>query len=128
MTNNKVTIIYDKECPFCKDFVYLSRLKQVGYNVELLNAREKENSVIKYVSKKYDLDYGMIVIVNGEVLYGHEAASFIIGKHSSLKIRGKLYSLLLRNKSISKLIYPFLVILRKIFFLLIGKKGINESK
>lgn len=126
--NNKITIIYDGECPFCHDFVSLNRFKKLGYQVEIINARNRENPLVKTLEKRHDLDNGMIVTDGEKILYGAEAASFIVGSYSKKNIKGALYWSVLANKKIANASYPILAKLRKLFFKMTGKKLINEDK
>ena len=128
MEASKVTIIYDEECPFCADFVALNNLRQSGYLVKLVNARDNDDELISDLSSKYNLDDGMIVIVDGSVLYGTAAAMFIAASYSRRGIRSAIYALLLSNKYMAATVYPVLVALRKLFFRIIGKSFINEKK
>ena len=52
MTKNNVTIVYDGECPFCNDFVALNHLKDNGYNIKLINARDTGNPLVHDLRKK----------------------------------------------------------------------------
>ena len=125
--NKLIKIIYDGECPFCKDFVKLQDLKKKGYDLNLINARDKNNPLIIELKKNYNLDEGMIVIKDQEILYGDEAAAFVLGSYDGKKIRGKIYSAILKNSSFAKISYPILTFLRKLFLKLINKKLINED-
>ena len=120
-------IIYDSECPFCRDFVLLQNLKKKGFDVELISARDRNNPLIIDLQKKFNLDNGMIVIKDDQIIYGNEAASFIYSSYDGKNLRGKMYSLILKNKFFSKFSYPILTFMRKLFFKLTGKKFINEN-
>lgn len=123
----KIQIVYDQECPFCSDFVRILRIKSVGNEVEMINARETSSEIISKLSEKYNLDDGMIVILDGTEYYGDRAAHILSILSTTNAFRGKLYQLILRNKRIASFAYPVLVILRKLYFKLIGKKLINED-
>ena len=128
METTNVTIIYDEECPFCSDFVALNNLRESGYLVKLVNARESDDEVVSDLKTKYNLDDGMIVIVEEAVLYGAAAAMFIAASYSRRGVRSAMYAFLLSNEHIAAIVYPVLVTLRKFFFRIIGKKLINEQK
>jgi predicted DCC family thiol-disulfide oxidoreductase YuxK len=127
MKNNNVTIVYDGECPFCSDFVALNRLKESGYTLTIINARDTKNPVVVDLRKSYDIDNGMIVIYREKVLYGSSAARFISSSYSHKVLRASLYRLILGNQKIANILYPVLVFLRKLYFRLVGKKFINED-
>ena len=70
----KIQIVYDQECPFCSDFVRILRIKSAGNEVELINARETSSDIISKLSAKYNLDDGMVVILDDTEYYGDQAA------------------------------------------------------
>ena len=126
MLDNELLIIYDKDCPFCTDFVMMNGLKDKGYKVTLIDARNSNDDYVKTISATYNLDDGMVVVFSNEVLYGHEAARFI-----ALSYRGgfksSLYLSLLRWEKVAKVSYPLLVFLRKTFFRLTGRSLIADD-
>ena len=122
-----VRIIYDGNCPFCSDFVKISNLKKSYADVRFHNARESGDPlVVQLKSAGYQLNDGMIVMAGEEVLYGAEAARFIV-RGGSGGHRFALYKSLLRNKHLSKLFYPILVFLRKLYFRMTGMTLIDEE-
>lgn len=125
--NNSVKVIYDGECPFCSNFVYLSNLKRLGYKVTLISAREEDNETVRKLSKGFDLDNGMIVVVGSDILYGANAARFLTTGFNTSNPLALIYYILLKNKTVSKIIYPLLVRARKIYFRITGKRLINDD-
>lgn len=123
----KVEIVYDQNCPFCSDFVRVLEVKQAGHDVEFINARDAANPRIKILSMKYNLDDGMVVIVDGVEYYGDSAAHIMAMLSSTNTYRGAFYKLILKNKILAAYFYPVLVILRKLFFRLTRRKLINDE-
>ena len=60
-----LTIVYDGDCPFCSD--YISRLKLQTHcgPITLINAREQSPSVAAYWHAGFDLDQGMVAVLDG---------------------------------------------------------------
>ena len=128
MSRDEVTIVYDGDCPFCSDFVALQRLQKRGYKVHLIDARDSDNELVEKLSADYNLDDGMIVVLNGCVFHGASAARFIASSYANSNVRALIYRLVLKTERIAGLCYPFLVLLRKGYFRIAGKKLINESR
>ena len=128
MKKNEIIIVYDGECPFCSDFVSLNRLKDLGYVISIINAREVDNPLIENFSKKYNFDDGMIVINDQVILYGYTAARFISNSYSQSSLRGLIYRTLLSNKTLGRISYKIFVKLRKLYLKIAGIKLINEKK
>lgn len=122
---NKVTIIYDGECPFCTNFVMVANLRKSYESLRLINARQTDNETVQFVRENgYDLNKGMIVMLEDKILYGSDAANFI-AIHCKEGLVGNLYRQLLRNKILAKWIYPILTRLRRMYFFLVGKELIR---
>jgi predicted DCC family thiol-disulfide oxidoreductase YuxK len=124
--NKEIVIVYDGECPFCTDFVVLSDFTKMGYEVELVSARESKNELVKKLALEYNLDNGMIVVFKGQILYGSEAASFISSAHQGGSIKSALYRAALGGSWRAKYFYPVLVFMRKLYFKVLGRSLINE--
>ena len=125
--DNSVKVIYDGECPFCKSFVYLTNLKKLGYEVSLINAREKSDDIVRDIAKIYNLDDGMVVIIGNDILYGYNAARFLTTGFRATNLLAIMYYLVLRNEKFAELFYPILVKARKFYFRIVGKKLINDD-
>jgi predicted DCC family thiol-disulfide oxidoreductase YuxK len=129
MANVKIdiAIVYDGECPFCADFMLAANMRKAGYALELVSAREKSHpKVLLARNFGLDLDYGMVVFVGDRILYGADAANFIVMHGDQTTFRGKVYRLLLSNSTVAKIFYPMLVFLRKVFFFITRRRLINE--
>src|SRR5260370_31058677 len=72
-TDYKMVIVYDGECPFCRNYVRLMELRKAVGNVDLVNARTPHPAVWKLVELGYDLNEGMAAIYGGKVYYGSDA-------------------------------------------------------
>lgn len=125
--NNSVKVVYDGECPFCKSFVYLTNLKKLGYEVSLINARDKSDDIVRDIAKIYNLDEGMVVIIDNDILYGSDAARFLTTGFRATNLLALMYYLLLRNEKFAEFFYPILVKARKFYFRVVGKKLINDN-
>ena len=49
-------IVYDGECPFCRNYVRFMELRKAVGNVDLVNARTPHPAVWKLVELGYDLN------------------------------------------------------------------------
>ena len=66
-------IIYDGDCPFCRAYTRLLRLQQAAGVISLLNAREPDPRIHHYVTLGYDLNEGMLVVIEDQIYAGAEA-------------------------------------------------------
>ena len=115
---SKLTFIYDGECPFCNQFAELLELKSNLPNLEIKNARESPNQI----PDNYDMDIkGAILIKDGKFLSGAAAIHFVCKeiKEPSDQLLKLLTSIFASEKT-TKLVFPFLILGRRILLLLKG--------
>ena len=77
ITDNKMVVVYDGECPFCRNYVRLMSLKKAVGHVELVDARTQAPAVRRFVELGYDLNEGMAAIYGGKVYHGKDAIVLI---------------------------------------------------
>ena len=120
-------LLYDGECPFCAFYVReLTNLRRIIPNIELKNARDADDAVVKHYKKKYDLNEGFLLVLHGKEYYGHAAINAISLLKSGTGIFAKVIELSLSSRFVARVIYPVLVTLRKIYLFIIGKEGIKN--
>jgi len=106
-----VRIVYDGDCPFCSSYARLARLRQ-RHDVELVNAREAPGMVRTLRQRGADLDEGMVVLVDGEIHHGEEAAAF-------LELEGR--ARLVPSAGWIRRLYPWVYRLRGLALRLLGR-------
>lgn len=116
--NLRNQIIYDGECPFCKSYVKFVKFKKMT-NVELINARHViKNENYNEIFKNYNIDKGMILILEKKIYYGKDAMFKI-----NDVIEGPKLIKIFNNKSLIYFFYPIFTIFRRItLFILMRKK------
>ena len=103
-----IDIYYDKECPFCKQYAKLIRLKE-SYEVNIYNAREHKETIAGFKKKGVDINEGMIIQINHDtILQGSHAIAFI--DRCSVK-----QNAIVQTKFFAKVVYPLLKLLRKLW-------------
>ena len=125
--NIDIDIYYDGMCPFCHNFVKLTRLKS-AYKVNLFNLREFPQKSLEFSKQGYDVDEGMIVTLNDKIYFGHEAVHIISVLSNTQKISGRIYNFLFSNEAFVRYIYPFLRAGRNFTLRMLGRKKILISK
>ena len=121
-----IIIIYDGDCPFCRSYITLTRLKELA-NTILLNAREEPALCQDLVDEGVCLDDGMVVIINNQIHHGGDAINLITILSSKNTQFNKVAYLVFSKPVISKVAYPFLRGIRNITLRLLGKRPINAE-
>ena len=107
MNTQKISIIYDGDCPFCRNYVSFLKIKEI-YSVELINAREHPNLVTQYKKAGYDLNQGFIVKHNKTIYHADQAIHFLTKATNTNTLGLQLNQSLFKNKQIAQILYPFL--------------------
>ena len=114
-------IIYDGECPFCRNFARLIRLRQAVGPVELLDARSGDARVLAYQRQGYNLNLGMLFVWRGEIHYGGDAMHMLARLSTPVSWFNRLTALLFSPRIAARLAYPLLNLCRLLGLALRGK-------
>lgn len=105
---NRVYVVYDGDCPFCRNYVRLSNMRAAGADVALIDAREKGPIAQECADRGIDLDEGMVVILDGEFYHGGDAVNRIALLSSRSGVFNKFNRWVFRNRGVSRFLYPAL--------------------
>ena len=123
-----VTIIYDGECPFCSQYVQFVNIKNnPDYVVRMKNAREHKILASSYKQSEFDLNDGMIVIINDQLYYGSDAVHAMAMLASSDTLARKINFFIFRHKTLSYILYPLMKAVRTLTLKIMGRKKINTD-
>jgi hypothetical protein len=100
------------------------RLVEAYGAVELVDARAQSALVRAYWAQGYDLDQGMIVVIDGTVHHGAQAAMMLARMASNDTIIDKAFHSAMSQGQLARLAYPLLKIARRIALILKGRKGL----
>lgn len=121
-----VQLVYDRECPVCELYCTNTQLDSTAPELELVDAREDSAVMAEITDAGLDIDEGMVVKVDGELLYGPAA----IHKLAELSDRRGLYNRLGRlgfgGATRARLLYPVAKAFRNLLLKLLGKTRINN--
>ncbi len=116
--NKKLIFIYDGQCPFCNQFAELLELKSNLPSLQIKDARENPPEI----PLGYDMDIqGVILINDHEFLTGAQAINFVcsqINKPSDSLL--EMLRLVFTSRTRSKIIFPILLIARRIALIVKG--------
>ena len=123
---DEVVIVYDGECPFCKQYMGLLRLRASAGSVRLVNARSDDPWVNEIVRRGYDLDQGMIVVIRDQFYYGAEAMHVLGMLSTGTGWFNRLNYYVFRSKPVATVLYPVLRSGRSFLLRIMGRSLINS--
>ena len=121
ISRKETTVIYDGDCPFCKTYVQFMRFRETVGKVDLLDARNQPELVQAFKSKGYDLNNGMVFIMNQKIHYGDDAVFAMSLLSTSVGIFNRLNGFIFSKPILAKSIYPVLVVGRKLVLKILRK-------
>lgn len=121
-------IIYDGDCPFCQAYTRLLRLQQGSGPVEMLSARSDDARLLSYWQQGYDLNAGMLVVLNNQVYAGAEAMQVLASCSSASDFFNRLHRTIFSSRKLAAFLYPILKLGRRMTLLLMRVPPLTESK
>lgn len=102
------TIIYDGDCPFCRNYVRLVRLRDSIGDVDLVNARDNLVLASELAAKGMDLDEGMVLILDGRAYHGAECVQRMALLSTPSGIFNRVNRFIFRRPRLARVLYPVL--------------------
>ena len=124
--HQRLILIYDGECPVCKRYSTMLRIREDVGNLELINARESDAARSEAEQAGYDLDQGMILKVNEQIYWGADALHVLALMSTNSGIFNRLQASIFRSKLASTLLYPLLRFGRTWLLWALRKQKINS--
>ncbi|AOB26184.1 MULTISPECIES: DCC1-like thiol-disulfide oxidoreductase family protein [Bordetella] len=119
-----VSVIYDGDCPFCANYIRIVRLRKTVGDVQLIDARQDLELAAQMRGLGYDLDNGMVAIIDGEVAYDDEAVHRLALLSSNSTLLNRINKTIMGNKPVSMVLYPILKLGRRMTLRLLGRTSI----
>lgn len=116
----QISLYYDDECPFCKEYSKYIKLRK-KYDVQVLNARESIEKIKTFKEKGFDINDGMIVELDGAIYQGADAAKLLDDCISKNKLIDKLISFFVKVPGFKQVIYPVILLFRRIVLKVSGR-------
>jgi predicted DCC family thiol-disulfide oxidoreductase YuxK len=117
----KLTLYYDKQCPFCSKYANFLKLKE-NFKITLKDARENQ-SEISLLCGNLNINDGFIVLYKNDCFQGAKALAFLNSAVDKTTFLGKLHFFFRYDNLFSNLLYKLFFILRKIILFILGKNS-----
>ena len=117
----KLTLYYDKQCPFCSKYANFLKLKE-NFEITLKDARQNLDE-ISLICENLNINDGFIVVYKNNCFQGMKALAFLNSAVDKSTILGKLHFLFKYDNLFSNLLYKLFFIWRKIILFILGKNS-----
>lgn len=126
-SNENAWIVYDGECPFCRNYMALVKLRNNIGSVRLINAREFGPEVHAIREAGLDLDDGMVLNYQGQMYHGADCIHMIALLSEDDGLFGKINNWVFQSPVRSKTLYPILRFFRNMTLMVMGRKKIKDG-
>lgn len=117
----KVSILYDGDCPVCRSYVRMMRLRESFGDVALADAREHPELVARYRAAGMEVNDGIVLDLDGTAYYGADAMAALASISSSSRWFNRFNALLFSSPKVARAIYPALALGRRVLLKLLGR-------
>ena len=121
-------VIYDGDCPFCKNYMRLTKLKESIGPVRLIDARAGGVEVEYIKAQGLDLDEGMAMYYQGQLYHGGDCLSIMAMLSSDSGLFNTLTRWVFQSQGRARALYPTLKCGRTLALRLLGRKKISGEK
>ena len=118
-------IVYDGDCPFCRNYIRLARLKQAIGPVRLINARTGGEEVDFVKNRGLDLDEGMAMLYQGVLYHGGDCLHVMAMLSSRSGAFNRVTAWIFARQSRARALYPLLRLCRNLALRILGKIKIS---
>tara|TARA_B100000780_G_scaffold252536_1_gene199699 strand:- start:1650 stop:2081 length:432 start_codon:yes stop_codon:yes gene_type:complete len=121
-----IQIVYDGECPFCRHYCRMVRLKKSAGDIELVDARRPSALMDDITAMGLDIDQGMVVKMQGKIYYGAEAIHVLALPSTRSGLFNRMNYHVFQSEKGAKFLYPLLRDGRNVALWLLGKSRIDN--
>ncbi len=125
-TQEKLILVYDKECPLCDAYSRMVRVRAAAGDLQLINARDGGPVVDDLTSRGLDIDEGMVLIAGDNLYYASDAIHALSLLSSQSGFFNRINYHIFKSKRLSGLLYPVLRAGRNLLLKLLGRTRINN--
>ena len=119
-------ILYDGDCPFCRSYVSLLRLRKAIGPVTILSARDRGAEFDQVCAAELNLDEGMVLHYEGQLYHGSDCIHVIAMLSESSGVLRQIVAWVFCSPRRARLLYPWLRMGRNMTLRLLGKKKIRN--
>ena len=126
MKRPETVLIYDKECPACKAYSRLVRIRESVGDLKIINAREQNDVLDEITAQGLDIDQGMVLKMGDQLYYGSDAIHALALISNRSGVFNRLNYWIFKSKTLSSWLYPILLFFRNLLLKILGKSKINN--
>ncbi len=125
---SKLYVVYDGECPFCKQYSKMVRIQKNVGEVILIDVRNPSAILDEVTALRLDIERGMVVKFAEKIYYGADAINILSVLSSRSDLFNRINYYLFKSKALSYIFYPLLRDYRNIALWILNIPKIDNLK
>ncbi len=121
-----VILLYDGDCPLCRNFSAMLRIRKSVGELRLINAREPNAYLDNAISRGMDVNEGIVLIIGQEFYFAADALNMLALISGRVSIFNKMNYWVFKSKLLSNLLYPILRTGRNMLLKIRGKSKMKH--
>ena len=121
-----VQVVYDGACPVCRFYCERVEIDTEHGRLELIDARQTSAVMDEITAHRLDIDEGMVVKHNGELIYGYEAIHRLANLSTGKRRFGRLNRMLFKARWAARFTYPLGKSVRNLLLKMLRISRINN--
>lgn len=118
-------LVYDGDCPLCRNYVQYLRLQDSAGEVRLVNARQPHPILKELEAHELNLNDGMVLKIGDSFYHGDDCVHALALMSSETDLFNRINAWVFRSRTRSRVLYPFLRMGRNTLLRLLGRKKIT---
>jgi predicted DCC family thiol-disulfide oxidoreductase YuxK len=118
----RLTIVYDGECPFCGSYAKLYALRANAGKLAMVNARDNPALVTALREQGMEINDGMVVMWQGHTYWGAHAMHILSVLGAQSGFFGFANRVLFGRTTIARVTYPVLAFFRRLTLAMLRRK------
>jgi len=126
MADSEILLVYDGQCPLCRNYCKMLRIRESVGNITLVDAREESAIKQEITEQGLDIDQGMALKLGDALYYGADAMHALALISSSSGVFNRFNAWVFGSRGLSGLLYPVLRLGRNLLLKSMNKTKINN--
>ncbi len=126
MSAAPIILVYDGDCPVCRNYTQYLSIRKAAGSFELLNARDNPPIIQEINAAQLDMDEGFVLKIGDRFYHGADAIHTLALLSTPTGIFNRLNFLIFRSKFLSRTLYPILKSGRALLLLMLRKQKLNN--
>ena len=126
MSIASIILVYDGDCPVCRNYTRHLSIRKAAGTFELVNARDNPPIVQEINAAQLDLDEGFVLKIGDRFFHGSDAIHRLALLSTRTGVFNRMNFLVFKSKTLSYFLYPLLKSGRALLLGMLGKRKLNN--